>query len=337
MRILQRLVVGLALLVGATFAAHAQAPACTGKNLLDELQATDAAAHTRVMEAAGATENATAILWKVEKPGVPPSYLFGTMHLTDERINNLSPAVTAALANSLRLVLELDDLSPGGFAKLLAGSPQLGSLMMFTDGRRLERMLPPDDFAKLRSVLVGAGVPEPATGMFRPWLATVLLAVSECEQRRVASGLLSLDANLAQQIKRRGSKPLGLETVEGQFRALASVPEGDQVEMLKAGIRFYHRVDDMIETMVQLYLRRQIGAIWPLQLALSEKVGVAPKVFDSAERAMLSVRNLGMRDKSLPILAEGDAFIGVGALHLPGKQGLVTLFRDAGYTVTAVE
>ena len=44
-----------------------------------------------------------------------------------------------------------------------------------------------------------------------------------------------------------------------------------------------------------------------------------------------------MRDKALGYLAEGgNAFIAVGGLHLPGKQGLVTLLREAGYTVTAV-
>jgi uncharacterized protein YbaP (TraB family) len=36
------------------------------------------------------------------------------------------------------------------------------------------------------------------------------------------------------------------------------------------------------------------------------------------------------------ILAKGSAFIAVGALHLPGPDGLVEEFRKAGYTVTAV-
>jgi uncharacterized protein len=337
LRLIRNLVFGLALLAGWPLGAQAQAPACTGTNLLDELQSTDTGAHARVMAAAAATENAAAIFWRVEKAGAPPSYLFGTMHLTDDRINTLSPAVTAALAASRRLVLELDDLSPGGFAKVLAESPQLAGLMMFTDGRRLEQMLSADDFAKLSGVLVRSGVPAQAAGLFRPWLATLILALSECEQRRMTTGLLSLDARLAQHAEQKGSKPLGLETVEGQFRALAGVPEADQIEMLKAGVRYYDRIDDMIETMVQLYLRRQLGAIWPLQLALSEKVGVSPKVFDSAEQAMLGTRNLGMRDKALPLLAEGGAFIGVGALHLPGRQGLVALFREAGYTVTTLE
>ena len=44
-----------------------------------------------------------------------------------------------------------------------------------------------------------------------------------------------------------------------------------------------------------------------------------------------------MRDAALPLLAKGNVFIGVGALHLPGRDGLVQLLRDKGYTVTAVE
>ena len=87
-------------------------------------------------------------------------------------------------------------------------------------------------------------------------------------------GLIPLDAKLARDAESRGIKAEGLETLELQFQALASVPEADQVEMLKSGVRFYDRIDDMLETMIQLYLQRQLGAIWPLQLALAEKVGV---------------------------------------------------------------
>ena len=49
----------------------------------------------RIMAEAAATKNAGAILWKIEKEGRPASYLFGTVHLTDERVTTLSPAVKA--------------------------------------------------------------------------------------------------------------------------------------------------------------------------------------------------------------------------------------------------
>jgi len=47
--------------------------------------------------AKAAAKNAGAILWKIEKEGRPASYLFGTVHLTDDRVTDLSPAVKAGL------------------------------------------------------------------------------------------------------------------------------------------------------------------------------------------------------------------------------------------------
>ena len=43
-----------------------------------------------------------------------------------------------------------------------------------------------------------------------------------------------------------------------------------------------------------------------------------------------------MRDRSRDMLANGGAFIAVGALHLVGKTGLVALYRQEGYRVTRV-
>lgn len=51
---------------------------------------------------------------------------------------------------------------------------------------------------------------------------------------------------------------------------------------------------------------------------------------------MITNRNKTMAKSAQPILAGGNAFIAVGALHLPGPDGLVEEFRNDGYTVTAV-
>jgi uncharacterized protein len=51
---------------------------------------------------------------------------------------------------------------------------------------------------------------------------------------------------------------------------------------------------------------------------------------------MVKARNKVMSERAEKILAEGSAFIAVGALHLPGDKGLVELFRKAGYTMTAM-
>ena len=43
-----------------------------------------------------------------------------------------------------------------------------------------------------------------------------------------------------------------------------------------------------------------------------------------------------MAERAAPILAGGNVFIAVGALHLPGNEGLIELLRKQGFTLTAV-
>jgi uncharacterized protein YbaP (TraB family) len=164
-----------------------------------------------------------------------------------------------------------------------------------------------------------------------------MLALSDCERRRAAQGEAPLDLRLAREAQARGIAVKGLETLEQQFRAMADVPEADQIAILRAGLAMHERIDDTLETTVQLYLTRQLGAIWPLQLALAEKVGVAAEAFDATENGLIVERNLRMRDTAAGALAEGGVMVAVGALHLPGRHGLVALLRQAGYAVTPVE
>ena len=55
------------------------------------------------------------------------------------------------------------------------------------------------------------------------------------------------------------------------------------------------------------------------------------------EQAMIVERNKTMIKNAEPIIGAGSAFIAVGALHLPGPEGLIELLRRAGHTVSAVD
>jgi uncharacterized protein YbaP (TraB family) len=307
---------------------------CAGHDMLEEMRLTDQPTFQRITQAAAATENANAILWKIEQVNKPASYLFGTMHVSDERINLLPPAVKMALANSRRVALEIDDFSQERMAEAMLAA---GKLMVLPEATRLDALLSEKEFAKVHDLFHRAGLPSELAVRLRPWVAVMLLSLSDCEKDRVANGALPLDARLAQFAESRGVGVFGLETVERQFQALAAVPDDDQLGVLKATLKLYDRIDDLMETTIQLYLKRQIGAIWPLQLALAERVGHSPQIFESFAQSLIISRNMKMRDRALGHLADGGIFIAVGALHLPGKQGLVELVREAGYTVTSIE
>lgn len=317
-----------------TAASAIAAPACTGVDVLAELATTDPAAHARIVSAAMATPNSEAVLWKVEKSGVAPSFVFGTAHVTDERLTTLAPKTLAALDASRRVVLEVADLSPGAMADALGSS---ASLLMNTAGSGLQKSLSPEEFERVKATLTKAGIPAQLAMLARPWLIHMLLSLPDCERSRVGAGLPVLDMRLADEGKKRGLPVLGLETLESQFKAMASIPEPQQLDMLRVSLKYADRTQDLMESMILMYTRRQMGAAWPLNLALADKAGVAASQFSGFESEILLKRNDTMRDRAIPLLDQGGTFIGVGALHLIGDKGLVALLRQKGYTVTAIE
>jgi uncharacterized protein YbaP (TraB family) len=54
---------------------------------------------------------------------------------------------------------------------------------------------------------------------------------------------------------------------------------------------------------------------------------------DSFVDNLIDRRNLLMVERMAMRLAEGNAFIAVGALHLPGDQGILHLLEQQGYKV----
>jgi uncharacterized protein YbaP (TraB family) len=329
------LAIAWALPAGGVHAAEEAAPArCGGVDMLAETQAKDPQTYGRIMAAASATKNADAILWKIEKDGRPASYLFGTVHLTDERVTTLSPAVKAGLKDAKVIALEVSDLSEQATASVIA---QSAPLVMFTDGRRLDSLLSNTEYDAVKSVIGRAGMPADLASSFKPWIVTMILSVSDCERAKVQGGARVLDMQLAEMGKARGLDVVGLETIPAQLAALAAVPEQQQLDMLRASLKFADRTNDMMETLVQLYLKRRISAAMPFQIALAEQAGVSAEAFAGFQEKLLVERNEKMRIAAEPLLEAGGTFIAVGALHLPGDRGLVELLRQAGYTVTAIE
>ncbi|MBA4172437.1 MAG: polysaccharide biosynthesis protein GumN [Hyphomicrobium sp.] len=307
---------------------------CRGIDMMHELAVKEPETHTQILADAAKVENAGAILWKIEKPGVPASHLLGTMHVSDTRITTLSPTTLAVLDKSKIVMLEVADLSQQA---TMAAIGRAANLLMFSDGRRLDKMLSPEDYATVKATVQKAGLPGEFAAAFRPWIVSTLLAVSECERKNAASGHAVLDSKIGQEAKARKIPVAGLETVESQLASMAAVSDDEQVQMLKAALKFAHRSDDMLETLTQMYMKRQMGAAMPFNLALAAKAGVKPEAFSGFQSELLHKRNHKMREGARRHIDNGGALIAVGALHLQGPTGLVKLFRDAGYTVTPVE
>ena len=80
----------------------AAAPACIGADVVAEMRAGDVAAYRRLVDEGDGEINGTGKFWRLEKAGLAPSFLFGTMHATDDRATALPPQLRRAY-RALRL------------------------------------------------------------------------------------------------------------------------------------------------------------------------------------------------------------------------------------------
>lgn len=315
--------------------AHAEIPTCAGADMLSALQKSDPAAYQKVEAEATATPNGKGLLWKLEKPGEKPSWLFGTMHMTDPRVTVLPPAAQTAYDAAGTIIIETTDVLDK--QKMMAAMLEEPGLMMFTDNTTLSSLLSPDDAAAMNSALDARGIPPLTVAKMKPWLLSAMLALPACELARQSGGAPVLDVKLAEGAKASGKSVEGLETAVSQLRAMASLPLSFHMKGLVDTLKLGDKVNDVNETMIVLYLRGETGMFWPMFRAVIPGGDDDQAGYAAFEETMITSRNKVMVDHAAPILAKGNAFMAVGALHLPGPEGLIEDFRKAGYTVTPAD
>ncbi len=323
---------------GALFAmpekANAQNDAsCKGTNLLEKMAVEDKASYDEILAEAASVKNAESIFWKIEKQGQEPSWLFGTMHMADPDIATLRDDVKKAILSSDALVIEsVEALDPVAAQKAMGS---LAHLTLLSEGT-LSDLVEDDLEDELASAVGARGIPMAVADRMQPWLIATTIALPVCEIQRKQSGEKVLDAALAEFAETSGKEIKGLESIAEQLTALASLPQDYHVSALEETLASGDVAVDMIETLKQSYLKGKMGVIFPLMKAVMPKSGQGEGALKLQEE-LIDKRNVTMAERSEPILKAGSAFIAVGALHLPGETGLVKLFRENGYTVTAVQ
>ena len=264
------------------------------------------------------------LLWKVEREGVPPSHLFGTIHVTDAEVLALPPAVGRAFDSSDSLTSEVI-LSPENLLRLQ-------QLMLLSDGRKLERIVGKDLFQRTATAAAGYGIPPQVLQRLKPWAAMTFFVVPDAEMRRKLAAEKVLDERLQEEARRRGMAIHALEEVEEQMGWFDNLGEAEQVAMLANVIDFTDQIPAMFEALRRAYLDRDTARI--LVLLLDQQAGSDAALIEAFTEQMLHGRNDRMVERMVPRLAEGASFIAVGALHLPGERGILRQLEARGYRVT---
>ena len=307
---------------------------CKGSNLLTQLEIDDPVAFAKIDQLAKTVMNGSARFWKIEKEGMPTSWLFGTMHFSDPRVVNIPDVVEQAFNSSSTVVIENTQvLDPKALA---AAMVEVRSLMFFTDGSTLEQRYGEETIQLLKARLQGREIPYFLGKRMQPWVLATAIVMPMCEIERKNRKEKVLDYVLGTRALSEGKTLIGLESVKEQIGAMAGLTLEFHLKSLEETLKLGDKLDDMMETMVQLYAAGEVGKFWPLMEHLSPETSKGPG-YAQFQEALITRRNKVMADRANPQLEKGGVFMAVGALHLPGKLGVVQLLRNAGYTVTSAQ
>lgn len=260
------------------------------------------------------------VLWKIEKADHKPSYLLGTVHVSDPRIVNFKPELKKVMSQVSSISIE---------AKLDPEAQMAVAMRMLALGSNLEADVGSSYFSKITAEMQKYNMAPDIVRQLKPWAVMLTLSVPPN-----GDPTKFMDALIYNYGLEHGKNVYGLETLDEQLSIFDSMSHQDQLVLLKQTVDDLAKRDSMMEQMLSVYLQGDLK-----QLAEISNAHIKEMDHDMARKMMKTLvddRNLRMLKRMQPRLLEGSALIAVGALHLTGKQGLINLLTEQGYTLKPV-
>ena len=261
-----------------------------------------------------------ALLWKVDRSGLRPSYVFATINSEDPRVMQLPPAVVQAfqLADVFAMELIPDH----------AALARMSAAMFITSEPDLKSMLGENEFNKLAELVSKYGIARQVLLKLKPWVVFTALTMPKPQDG------IFLDVILYGAALNDGKDIHGLETADEQVSIFEDIRLDDQVALLKDVIDHHAEFSNINKEMVRRYTLGDLNGVAALQdryLATKDQ-----RLIHAFKRHMIDDRNLRIVNRILPRIEEQNAFIAIDAGLLPGDQGLLHLLQQRGYRISPV-
>ena len=257
---------------------------------------------------------ADGLVWTASKNGLT-NYLYGTIHTQDQRATKFPPTVRLGIFRSQHYLMEI---------KLSEESNRIFRDAMFDEHEGvLASGLEPELVNLLREQLTHYGFSANDADNIKPWAAFSTIGSPKPIRQP------SLDQVLMNFAQSRGIEVIGIESMQDLVASLSSIRTDDQLEILRDTICNRSNIIRDSQDLVFMHMRDDLEGI----VRFSEGPHRDEAVFERYMKIMVLDRNQRMLQRILPYMEQGGAFVAVGALHLPGKNGLLALLEKAGFEI----
>jgi uncharacterized protein len=280
-------------------------------------------------------------LWRVDgRTPLSPLYLFGTIHVPDDRVLALPPSVVKAFGEASAVYTEIP----------MDSATQMGIMgkVMLPDGTRLsdvigqalyDRMTAAADKA-LGAEHAGMGAMlGPLFQRMKPWAAMSQLSLLEFLPEMMA-GKQPLDSMLYARAQSESKKVGALETPEEQIAVFESFSTREQIRMLELTLDEIERVKPGDRTQTQALIDAYLsGDMAVLSDVMAEAMSGDRALMARFQDIAITRRNNHMTERILALRREQPStvfFVAVGTAHYAGPTGIVAQLQKAGLKVSRV-
>lgn len=256
------------------------------------------------------------LLWQITGKKIPgTSYLFGTMHVKDER--------AFSLIEPLQKVIDTCDAFATEFNLKEAESGVESNAMDLPDNKVLTDFMSEKKYQRMRKIFIkyfefDIDILKSAMPLI---ISNALSAQTLMTDREV-----NLDQYLWQYAESREKVTLGIETFAEQLQILHAIPLDYQLKALSDISKNISSFSKEHQKMTALYARQDIRQMYQ---STKKSIGRARKI-------LLYNRNIIMAERIERMAQEQTLFSAIGAAHLAGKKGVLKLLKDAGLKVKPV-
>lgn len=274
------------------------------------------------------------LLYKVTSPnGKIDSYIFGTHHMAPLSIINDIPEIQHALDNTESIVGEID--MTGGQLQM---AMKLQQYAIAPSDSTLSSLYTPQQYAALDSAFTKL-IDNPALSLkmldgMRPMVVQALVTVSLMQKYLPEyNPEEQLDSYFQKEAKALGKEIIGLETVDQQGEILyKGMPIDRQAKALLKILENPQESIEEVKSVNQAYLSHDLQV-------LLDKTNDAETDEDSKNfmNLILNNRNHDWMTRLPDILSSRPTFVAVGALHLPGPDGILHLLENQGFSIQPID
>jgi len=260
--------------------------------------------------------------WRITK-GKQHGYLMGSIHFGKKEMYPLPDALLKPFGKSDALVVEANmlEVDPAMLMQMVMSGG------MYNDGTTLKQALDKATWNKLTAAVAKLGMPLPMIQAQRPWLASMTMTTFALKKIGLSEEL-GIDQFFLKQAKQSGKPIRELESAKQQMALLSGLSPAVQLAMLQQTLEDVEGAGDYFDLMLKAWQAGNPHSLDELYIEDIQKSVASRELF----RVMITDRNVTMSKGIEKMLKGGcNCFVVVGAGHLGGEKGIISLLQKKGY------